>query len=218
MSSIDYNREIKVRDGLCYRFFKRAFDIFASFTFLCVFSWLILLILLFKWLEDFHRPWYVSIRIGKHLKPFKFHKVRSMIKNADRLKKKLIKKGLNEADGPAFKMKDDPRITPFGKFLRKTSLDEILQFWDIFLGRMSIVGPRPPLPEEVKEYTEYQKHRLDVKGGLICLWQITKNRNSLSFDEWVELDIKYIEHRSIWYDFKIMVKAVWFVLTDHSGE
>ena len=218
MSSIDYNREIKVRDGLCYRFFKRAFDIFASFTFLCVFSWLILLILLLKWLEDFHRPWYVSIRIGKHLKPFKFHKVRSMIKNADRLKKKLIKKGLNEADGPAFKMKDDPRITPFGKFLRKTSLDEILQFWDIFLGRMSIVGPRPPLPEEVKEYTEYQKHRLDVKGGLICLWQSTKNRKSLSFDEWVELDIKYIEHRSVWYDFKIMVKAVWFVLTDHSGE
>lgn len=218
MSSIDYNCEIKVRDGLCYRFFKRAFDIFASFTFLCVFSWLILLILLLKWLEDFHRPWYVSIRIGKHFKPFKFHKVRSMIKNADRLKKKLIKKGLNEADGPAFKMKDDPRITPFGKFLRKTSLDEILQFWDIFLGRMSIVGPRPPLPEEVKEYTEYQKHRLDVKGGLICLWQITKNRNSLSFDEWVELDIKYIEHRSVWYDFKIMVKAVWFVLTDHSGE
>ena len=141
-----------------------------------------------------------------------------MKKNADLEKDDLVKQGLNEADGPAFKMKNDPRITPFGKFLRKTSLDEVLQFWDVFLGRMSIVGPRPPLPEEVKNYTEYQMHRLDVKGGLVCLWQITKNRNSLSFDEWVELDIKYIEHRSLWYDFKILIKAVWFVLTDHSGE
>ena len=218
MSEIDTNREIKVRDGLCYRFFKRCFDIFFSFLFLVTFSWLILLILLIKWLEDFHRPWYVSKRVGKHGKEFNFHKIRSMKKNADLEKDDLVKQGLNEADGPAFKMKNDPRITPFGKFLRKTSLDEVLQFWDVFLGRMSIVGPRPPLPEEVKNYTEYQMHRLDVKGGLVCLWQITKNRNSLSFDEWVELDIKYIEHRSLWYDFKILVKAVWFVLTDHSGE
>lgn len=218
MQEIDKNREIKVRDGLCYRFFKRAFDIVFSFLFLVIFSWLIILILLIKWLEDFHRPWYVSMRIGKHCKPFKFHKIRTMIKNADRQKKKLIKQGLNEADGPAFKMKNDPRVTPFGRFLRKTSLDETLQFIDVFLGRMSIVGPRPPLPEEVAKYTEYQKHRLDVKGGLICLWQLTKNRNSLTFDEWVELDIKYIEHRSLWFDFKILVKAFWFVIFDHSGE
>ena len=86
------------------------------------------------------------------------------------------------------------------------------------MGSMSFVGPRPPLPEEVKKYNEYQKHRLDVKGGLICLWQITKNRNDLSFDKWVALDIYYIEHRSLWFDTKIFLKAMWFVLTDHTGE
>ena len=138
--------------------------------------------------------------------------------NAEKLKKQLIKDGLNEADGPVFKMKDDPRITKFGKFLRKTSLDELPQIWDVFLGRMSIVGPRPPLPEEVRKYSDYQMHRLDVKGGLICTWQITPHRHDLSFDEWVELDIKYIESRSLWKDIGIIFKAFIFVLTDRTGE
>ena len=130
----------------------------------------------------------------------------------------LFAKGLNEADGPAFKMKNDPRITKFGKFLRKTSIDELPQIWDIFVGRISIVGPRSPLPDEVKEYSEYQLHRLDVKGGLLCLWQIEHNRNQLSFDEWIELDLKYIQKRSIWLDLKIIFKGAWMVLFDRSGE
>lgn len=210
--------EVKVSGSGFYRFIKRCIDIFVSFTLLIILSWLILILLLIKTLEDFHRPIYVSRRVGKNGKIIKFHKIRSMFPNAERYKKKLIKQGLNEADGPAFKMKDDPRVTRFGKFLRKTSLDELPQLWDILVGSMSIVGPRPPLPEEVKKYTPYQMHRLDVKGGLICLWQITKNRNSLSFDQWVALDIYYIEHRSLWLDIKIFIKAIWFVLTDHSGQ
>ena len=131
---------------------------------------------------------------------------------------KLIEQGLNEADPPAFKMKNDPRITVFGKFLRKTSLDETLQFINVLNGTMSIVGPRPPLPEEVEKYTEYQKQRLCVKGGLLCLWQIQKNRHAISFDEWVESDLKYIKNQSAWLDFKIVVKGFFAVLFDHSGE
>ena len=201
-----------------YRFLKRTFDIFVSGMFLLLFGWFILILLLIKFFEDFHNPVYVSKRIGKDEKPFRFHKIRSMCVNADKMKKKMIKKGMNEADGPVFKMKDDPRITKFGKFLRKTSLDELLQFWDVFRGKMSIVGPRPPLPEEVAKYTDYQKLRLKVKGGLVCYWQITKHRHSLSFDEWVELDLKYIHNRSVGTDLKIIFKAFWFVLTDRTGE
>ena len=161
---------------------------------------------------------YSSRRVGKNGKIFRFHKIRSMCPGAEKMKQQLIDMGFNEADAPAFKMKNDPRITPFGRFLRITSMDELPQIWDIFLGRISIVGPRSPLADEVDEYTEYQKHRLDVKGGLVCLWQITKNRNDLSFEEWVELDLEYIRKRSLWYDFTIMLKAVWFVITDRSGE
>ena len=201
-----------------YSFIKRTFDIFASGMFLLLFGWFILIMVIIKWFEDFHNPIYTSIRVGKNGKLIKFHKIRSMCPNAEAMKADLIAKGLNEADGPAFKMKNDPRITKFGKFLRKTSIDELPQIWDIFVGRISIVGPRSPLPDEVKEYTEHQLHRLDVKGGLLCLWQIEHNRNQLSFDEWIELDLKYIQKRSIWLDLKIIFKGAWMVLFDRSGE
>ena len=212
------NQEFKVGGGKFYEFVKRCFDLFSSFIFLVVFSWLILILLFIKFCEDGHNPVYTSIRVGKNGKQFKFHKIRSMVPNAEDMKSRLIEEGLNEADGPAFKMKDDPRITKFGKFLRKTSLDELLQIWDIFLGHMSVVGPRPPIQMEVDKYDERQMHRLDVKGGLICLWQISKNRNDVKFDEWVRLDLEYIQNRSIGLDLKIIFKAAWFVLTDHSGE
>lgn len=197
----------------CYRFTKRTFDIVSSGLALILLSWLILLCLLIKWLEDFHNPIYVSDRVGKNGKIFKFHKIRTMCPHAEEMKQKLIDMGLNEADPPAFKMKNDPRITKVGKFFRKTSLDELPQLWDIFRGRMSVVGPRPPIPAEVEQYTEEQKRRLDVKGGLLCLWQIQKNRNSLSFDEWVRLDLEYIENRSVWFDLKIIIKEIINILS-----
>lgn len=165
-----------------------------------------------------HGAIYSSIRVGVNGRKFKFHKIRSMCPGAEMMKEKLLEYGINEADDPAFKLKDDPRITRFGKFLRKTSLDELPQIWDVLLGRMSVVGPRSPIPEEVEKYTEYQMHRLDVKGGLLCLWQIQHNRNSLSFDDWMTLDIKYVETRSVGLDLKILFKGFWVVVTDHSGE
>ena len=210
--------EVVVSGSKFYLFCKRALDIFMSFFMLLFLSLLIGILLLIKYFEDWYNPIYTSTRVGKDGVEFKFHKIRSMEPDAEKKKKKLIKKGLNEADGPAFKMKDDPRITKFGRFLRKTSLDELPQLWDVFVGKMSFIGPRPPLPEEVEQYTEYQKHRLDVKGGLVCLWQISKNRHDISFKEWVALDILYIENRSLWFDIKIFFKAIWFVLTDRTGE
>ncbi|MBQ8428222.1 MAG: sugar transferase [Clostridia bacterium] len=202
----------------CYLFFKRFFDIIASGLGMIVLSPVILLCLLAKWLEDFHNPVYVSKRIGKNGKVFKFYKIRSMCVNAEAMKEQLIKEGKNEADGPAFKIKDDPRITKVGRFLRKTSLDELLQLWNIFNGTMTIVGPRPPIPEEVEEYTEEQMQRLFVKGGLLCLWQIQKNRNAILFDDWVKLDVEYIKKQSFWLDIKIIFKGAYMVLFDRSGE
>jgi lipopolysaccharide/colanic/teichoic acid biosynthesis glycosyltransferase len=163
-------------------------------------------------------PIYVSKRTGKDGKEFYFHKIRSMCPGADKMKQQLIDAGLNEADPPAFKIKNDPRITKFGRFLRATSIDELAQLWDILIGHMSVVGPRPPIPNEVEQYTEEQKKRLGVKGGLLCLWQIQHNRNELSFDEWVKLDLEYIEKQSLWLDLKIIFKGAYMVLFDHTGE
>ena len=161
---------------------------------------------------------YTSKRIGKDGKVFNFHKIRSMCPGAEAMKAQLVEYGINEADEPAFKLKDDPRITKFGKFIRKTSLDELPQIWDIFVGNMSIIGPRSPIPSEVDKYTNYQKQKFLVKGGLLCLWQIEHNRNDIKFDEWVNLDLKYIEERCLWLDLKIILKGAWMVLFDHSGE
>ncbi len=161
---------------------------------------------------------YTSLRVGKNGKIFKFHKIRSMCPGAEAMKSQLLEYGINEADEPAFKLKDDPRITKFGKFIRKTSLDELPQIWDIFIGKMSVVGPRSPIPSEVEKYSEYQKQRFLVKGGLLCLWQIEHNRNNIKFNDWIDLDIKYIETRSLWLDTKILFKGAWMVLFDRSGE
>ena len=200
----------------CYLFFKRLFDIVFALGVLLLFSWLILICLLIKWLEDFHNPIYVSTRIGKNGKPFKFYKIRSMRVDAEALKDSL--RDANEADGPVFKIKDDPRITRFGKFLRKSSIDELLQLINVLNGTMSIVGPRPPLPDEVKHYTPKHMIRLKVKGGLLCLWQIQKNRNSILFEDWVDFDIEYIQKQNFWLDIKIIVKGAFMVLCDRSGE
>ena len=210
-------RKSGARYGL-YLFSKRTFDILSSLAVILVFSWLILIIMLIKWLEDFSNPIYVSKRVGKDGKIFNCYKIRTMCVGAEGQKQSLIDAGLNEADGPVFKIKNDPRITKVGRVLRKLSLDELPQLFNILNGTMSVVGPRPPIPMEVEQYTPYQMHRLDVKGGLLCLWQIQKNRNSVSFDKWVELDIEYIKNQSLWLDTKILFKGAFMVIFDRSGE
>ena len=150
-------------------------------------------------------PFFVQERVGRNGKRFNLLKLRTMIPSAPSMLDSLLDR--NEMDGPVFKIKEDPRITRVGKFLRKTSIDELPQLWNILKGDMSIVGPRPPVPREVEQYTEYQRQRLYVTPGLTCYWQIQPHRNDLSFDEWVELDLKYIRERSFLTDWKIIFKT-----------
>lgn len=201
-----------------YSFIKRLFDIVMSTLTIVVLALPVLAILLIKFLEDGHNPVYVSSRVGKDGRLFRFYKIRSMSPGADELKSEMINSGLNEADGPVFKIKEDPRVTPFGRFLRRTCIDEVLQFINVLKGDMSIVGPRPPLPSEVESYTSYQLHRLDVKGGLLCLWQIEPDRHSISFEQWVASDIEYIKNQSLWLDIKIIFKGAFTVLSGKSGD
>lgn len=149
-------------------------------------------------------------RVGKDGEIFTFYKFRSMVVDAEERLNAL--KDKNEMDKVAFKMKDDPRITKVGKFIRKTSLDELPQLINVINGTMRLVGPRPPLPKEVEKYNEFQKQRLMVHGGLTCYWQIS-GRSNIGFDDWVKLDIKYIEEMSFKTDIKILLKTVKAVLT-----
>ncbi|WP_251545357.1 sugar transferase [Limosilactobacillus caecicola] len=189
-----------------YRIIKRLFGIVASSIALVIISPLLLLIAICIKIDDPHGPvFYNQQRVGKDGKIFKIYKFRSMVSNADELLEKLREK--NEINGAMFKMKDDPRITRVGRVIRKYSLDELPQLLNVIKGDMSIVGPRPPLPSEVAEYTAYDKQRLMVTPGATGLWQVT-GRNDVDFDTMVQLDLDYIQHRSIWLDLKIMCKTV----------
>lgn len=199
-----------------YEFLKRTMDIVCSGMAILVLS-PVLLIIALAVRSDGGPAFYSQVRVGKDGKKFRIYKFRSMCINADspEMLAKLAK--LNEMDGPAFKIKNDPRITKVGRFIRRTSLDELPQLFNIFLGDMTIVGPRPPLVSEVAQYTEHQRQRLLVKQGLTCYWQCS-GRNNISFDEWVELDLKYIRERSLWTDIKIILKTVPAVLSGDGAE
>jgi len=149
-------------------------------------------------------------RSGLHGRLFTMYKFRSMVTNAEMLKAEL--EVFNEMSGPVFKMKDDPRITPFGRFLRKTSLDELPQLWNVLVGDMSLVGPRPPIPSEVQQYDPWHRRRLSMKPGLTCIWQIS-GRNRIGFDQWMKLDLQYIDNWSLWLDFKILARTLPVVMT-----
>lgn len=151
-----------------------------------------------------------QVRVGKNGKEFKMYKFRSMYQDAEERLKELEHQ--NEADGPVFKMVNDPRITRVGRIIRKTSIDELPQLWNVLKGEMSIVGPRPPLPREVAQYSDWDWGRLAVKPGLTCFWQIS-GRSDVSFDEWMKLDLKYVEEQSILTDLEILVKTVAVVIT-----
>ena len=191
---------------------KRLFDIFFATLILLFFLPLMAVIALIIVIDDPSAgPFYKQIRVGRHGKEFYMYKFRTMRANADKIIDELAKK--NEMDGPVFKMKEDPRITRAGKFLRKVSLDELMQFFNVLKGDMTLVGPRPPLPREVQYYTDYQKLRLLVTPGITCTWQISKNRNDIPFEEWVEMDIEYIQTRTYRNDLNIMLMTPVVMLT-----
>lgn len=191
---------------------KRLFDIFFATMILLFLLPLMIVVAIVIVIDDPSAgPFYKQIRVGRHGKEFYMYKFRTMRKNADKMMEELKKQ--NEMDGPAFKMKNDPRITRVGKYLRKLSLDELMQFFNVFKGDMTLVGPRPPLPREVEQYTDYHKLRLLVTPGLTCTWQISKNRNDIPFDQWVDMDIQYIETRTYLNDIKIMLKTPIVMLT-----
>jgi exopolysaccharide biosynthesis polyprenyl glycosylphosphotransferase len=145
-------------------------------------------------------------RVGLRGRQFSLFKFRTMIVNAEYLKKQL--EADNEADGPVFKIKDDPRVTKIGKFLRRTGLDELPQLFNILKGEMSLIGPRPPLPSETVQYKRWQLRRLSVKPGLSCFWQIKPDRNNIKFEKWMELDLAYIDNWSLRLDFIILLKTI----------
>lgn len=195
-----------------YWFVKRIFDIIMSSVAILILSPVFLIVALAIYIDDPKgSPFFVQTRVGRHGKKFKFYKFRSMVSNAEELLDQLKEK--NEKDGPVFKMKDDPRITRVGKFIRKTSIDELPQLFNILKGDMSIVGPRPSLPKEVSQYNDYQAQRLFVTPGLTCYWQASKKRDEIPFDEWVDLDIKYILERSWLVDIKVIIKTFSAVFT-----
>ena len=152
---------------------------------------------------------YRQVRCGLYGRKFVLYKIRSMYEGAEDVLWEI--KHLNEMDGPVFKMRNDPRVTPLGRFLRKSSIDEWPQFWNVLMGDMSLVGPRAPLPEEVKEYTRWQRRRLSVKPGITCLWQVS-GRNEIDFHEWMKLDLHYIDNWSLLLDFKILLRTFPVVL------
>lgn len=195
--------------GKFYEFVKRVFDIVASAATLTVLAIPIGIVALIIYIDDKGNPFFSQVRLTKDGKPFKMYKLRTMCMNAEELFAEVQKE--NQSDGLAFKSDNDPRITRIGGFLRKTSIDELPQFWNVLKGDMSLIGPRPPLPREVVLYTPKEMDRLLVKGGLSCICQ-TEGRSDVSFDKWVEDDIKYIKNRSFGLDLKLMFKTAGAVI------
>lgn len=189
-----------------YRFIKRTFDIVGSSIGILLLSPLFLIVAFLMKKEEPRGPIFFSqTRVGKNGKKFKIFKFRSMCVDAEEKLAELLKH--NEVEGAMFKMKEDPRITKVGKVIRKFSIDELPQLWNVLIGEMSLVGPRPPLVREIAVYAEYDKQRLLVKPGCTGLWQVS-GRNEVGFDEMVELDLSYIRSMSIKNDLIIMVKTV----------
>lgn len=204
---ISIDREKTLRSHRRYWVLRRAQDIVFSLLALILLAPMALLISLAIVLDS---PGDGAIfrqrRVGRDGKLFWLYKFRTMCPDAEEQLNELLSQ--NQMDGPVFKIKGDPRITRVGRFLRKTSLDELPQLLNVLRGDMSIVGPRPALPREVELYSDYQRQRLYVTPGLSCYWQITPHRNEMSFDEWVALDLKYIQERSFWVDWKIIFLTV----------
>jgi len=189
---------------------KRLFDLVGSALLLVLLSPLFLFLMVMVRLDG-GPAFYSQIRIGRHGKRFRFWKFRSMVVDADKLKEQLMAQN-ESADGVIFKMTHDPRITPIGRILRRSSLDELPQLYNVFRGDMSLVGPRPPLPAEVAQYNAHERGRLDTNQGITCIWQVS-GRSNIGFQDQVDLDLQYIQNESIWYDIKLLLKTLPAVIT-----
>ena len=218
MQSVQQNTPTQGQEGYqppapkpVYEFFKRIVDVVMCTFALIVLSPVFLIVAIAIKCQDGGNVFYSQTRLTKDGKRFEMYKFRSMCPDADKKLEELMDQ--NEMEGPAFKIKDDPRITKVGRFIRKTSIDELPQLVNVIKGDMSIVGPRPPLVREVEQYTPYQMHRLDVKTGLSCYRECYGRSNIHNFDEWVESDLKYIRERSFLTDLKVILLTIKVVLT-----
>jgi len=189
---------------------KRLFDIVVSALLLLLLSPLLTLIALAVWLASGRPILYRWPVVGLGGRPFTGYKFRTMVKDADRLKAQLL--AHNEMQGPVFKMTNDPRVTPIGRVLRKFSLDELPQLWSVLKGDMSLVGPRPPLQSEWVHFEDWQRRKLSVKPGITCLWQVSGRNEIRDFDDWVRMDLQYIDNWSFWLDLEILLRTIPAVL------
>ena len=201
----------QVLDRRLYWMGRRTQDVVRSAAALALLWPLMGLVALAIWLDSpGASPIFVQERVGRDGRLFRFYKFRSMVPDAEARLAGMLDQ--NEMDGPVFKIRDDPRVTRVGRFLRRTGIDELPQLVNILKSDMSIVGPRPALPREAAQYTDYERQRLYVTPGLTCYWQIMPHRNQLSFAQWVELDLQYIQERSFWLDWKIIARTFRTVL------
>jgi exopolysaccharide biosynthesis polyprenyl glycosylphosphotransferase len=206
--------EIERKESAIYNIAKRALDIIASTLGLIILSPILLVVAILIKLESKGPAIFSQKRIGLNKKEFKMYKFRSMVQNAEELKEKLAKE--NEMSGPMFKMKNDPRVTKVGRFIRKTSIDELPQLINVLKGEMSLVGPRPSLPKEVSKFEPWMLRRLSVKPGLTCYWQVS-GRNNIDFEDWMKLDLQYVNDRSFWLDLKLILKTATVLFGDKNA-
>ena len=208
MAEVFEEKEIE-QPASYYPHIKRFLDLFISVVGIAVLSPILLLVVVMIKAEDPEGEiLFKQQRVGKGGKLFYMYKFRSMVSNAEALKATLVDK--NEATGPVFKIRFDPRVTRVGSFIRRTSIDELPQLINVLKGEMTLVGPRPALPDEVEKYTDFERQRIAVTPGLTCYWQVS-GRSNIGFEEWVLLDLKYIEERNTWVDLKLIFRTV-FVL------
>ncbi len=212
LEQLDQQVEIK-KESILYLIGKRAMDIVASLFGLIILSPLLILVSILIKLESSGPILFKQERVGLKGKNFVMYKFRSMVINAEELKAKL--ESQNEMSGPMFKIKNDPRVTKVGKFIRK-SIDELPQLINILKGEMSIVGPRPSLPKEVDRFEEWMLRRLDAKPGLTCYWQV-RGRNNIGFEEWMSMDIDYVSKRNIWIDIKLIFRTIVLLFGDKNA-
>ncbi|QXE19763.1 exopolysaccharide biosynthesis polyprenyl glycosylphosphotransferase [Clostridium sp. 001] len=204
----------KYKKSAAYYFVKRSMDLILSFIGIIAFSPMMLMVAIAIKLDSKGSVIFSQMRVGMNGKPFKMYKFRSMVDDAEELLDNL--RGKNEMTGPMFKIKKDPRVTRVGKFIRKTSIDELPQLFNVIKGDMSLVGPRPNLPQEVMKFNEYQKKKLIVKPGLTCYWQVM-GRSSIDFNDWMRLDLEYIKDRSIVLDIKLIFKTLGVFFGDENA-